>query len=359
MNEKPQENSPNLSEEEAAELLRSLLQKEGSWVEWGKACYALQKAGYSSQTIFEQTGFQASQQNLIIVASQVYDSLLKEGVSQESLTYYQGPRSDILYEFRILNQQQRASVAELAREKRLDLDEVKDLAKVVQTYERFSQLPAGFDNHPGDAMAYQCWKQAKQKKDLQDRSRLIAKGLKFAHSPTAREAIEKLLIDFTVVSTRTAPLMPVYRLEQENELARIIPFVGTLSLTVQDLEAVVPIVAQEPFQVVKLEHQGTVVPLPGWQVILKAQDPVAILSLSDQLPKPLPGKPEEVLVVVDRSLQEWDVNNYFLVEQEGNLGFQWFEENPNIPLLGQVILVMRPKKIFDENNILEPWQMDD
>ncbi|WP_013323506.1 RuBisCO accumulation factor 1 [Gloeothece verrucosa] len=359
MNEKPEETSTNLKEEEAAELLRSLLHKQGNWVDWGKACYALQKAGYSSQTIFEQTGFQGSQQNLIIVASQVYESLLNEEVSAETLTYYQGPRSDILYEFRILNQQQRASVAELAREKKLDLDESRELAKAVQTYDRFPQLPAGFEKHPGDAMAYQCWKAARQKKDLQARSRLIAKGLKFAYSSGAREALEKLLLDFTVVSTRTAPLMPVYRLEQETELARIIPLVGVLPLTVEALAALTPIVAEGPFQIVRLDHQATMVPIPGWQVILKAQEPVAILCSSEQLPKPLPGKAEEVLVVVERNLIEWDVNNYYLIEQEGNLVFQWFEEDPNIPLLGQVILVMKPKKIFDENNLLEPWQMDD
>ncbi|ACK71161.1 conserved hypothetical protein [Gloeothece citriformis PCC 7424] len=359
MKEKPEEMSSTMSEEEANQLLRSLLHKEGTWPEWGQACYALQKAGYSSQTIFEQSGFQASQQNLIIVASQVYDSLVKEGLSEDTLTYYQGPRSDVLYEFRILNQQQRASVAELAKEKKLDADEAKELAKAYQTFSRLSQLPAGFENHPGDAMAYQCWKSARQKKDLQERSRLIAKGLKFAHSLTAREAIEKLLSDFTVVSSRTAPLMPVYRLEQENELARIIPFVGSFPLTREAVEGVKAIASEEPFQVVKMEHQGAIVPLPGWQVILKAQDPVVILSMSDQLPNPLPGKPEEVLVVVDRAFQEWDVNNYYLVEQGENLGLQWFEEEPSLPILGQVILVMRPKKIFDENNLLEPWQMDD
>jgi hypothetical protein len=27
--------------------------------------------------------------------------------------------------------------------------------------------------------------------------------------------------------------------------------------------------------------------------------------------------------------------------------------------LGQVILVLRPKSIFDENNLTQPWQMDD
>lgn len=86
---------------------------------------------------------------------------------------------------------------------------------------------------------------------------------------------------------------------------------------------------------------------------------MAIFCQSDQLPKPLPGKQETVLVLIDRQVQEWDINSYFVVEKEEQLVFQWFEEKPNTPLLGQVLLVLRPKKIFDENNITEPWQMDD
>jgi hypothetical protein len=358
MLENPQD-TPQLSDDEVAELLRSLLHKEGDWVEWGKKCQKLQKAGKTPQSIFEQTGFQGVQQNLIIVASQVFESLVREGVSEEILTYFRGPRSDVLYEFRILNHELRAAAAELAKGKSLDADSAKEVAKAVQEFSRLSQFPSGFTNHPGDAIAYQCWKRARQKKDLQERSRLIAQGLKFAHSPTAREKIEQLLSDFTVVTTRTAPLMPIYRLEIEEALARIIPVVGTFPITKQDLESVISFPSEEPFQIVRFSGSGSMISLPGWQVVLKALDPVAIICNNEQLPKSLPGKVENVLVVIDRGVKEWDVNSYFAIEQEGKVVFQWFAENPNLALLGQVIIVLRPKNIFDENNILEPWQMDD
>ena len=64
----PQNHKIELEEAEAKEIMRSLLHKEDTWVEWGKKCQILQKAGYSPMKIFEDTGFQASQQNLIIVA---------------------------------------------------------------------------------------------------------------------------------------------------------------------------------------------------------------------------------------------------------------------------------------------------
>ncbi len=123
MNDKPQEISQQLGQEQAEELMRSLLHKEGTWVDWGNICQQLQKAGYNGQTLFEKTGFQASQQNLIIVAAQVYESLVSTGVSEDLLSYYLGPKSDVLYEIRILNQEQRAIVAQLSHEKNLRLYE--------------------------------------------------------------------------------------------------------------------------------------------------------------------------------------------------------------------------------------------
>jgi len=56
---------------------------------------------------------------------------------------------------------------------------------------------------------------------------------------------------------------------------------------------------------------------------------------SDALPSSLPGKPEEVLVVVDRA-REWEPDNYFVVDVAGQLEFQWFAEAPDPPLLGVI-----------------------
>ncbi len=355
----PQESQTNLSREEAQELMRSLLHKEGSWVDWGKVCQQLQKAGYSAQNIFEETGFQASQQNLVIVASQVYNSIAQADLAEEVLKYFQGPRSDVLHEFRILNQSQRVAAAQLAYEKKLDVDGAHQVARAVKDFSRLSQLPPGFTNHPGDAVAYLCWKNARQKKDLQARSRSIAQGLKFAHSQTAREKIEKLLSDFTVIPTSTAPLLPIYRLESENELPYIIPLAGSFPISRQQIEAVAQITREEPFGNIKISGDAAVVPVPGWQAILKATDPVGFFCPSDRLPTSISGKTEQVLVIIDRAIKEWNVNSYFLVETEDKLELQWFEEAPELNIIGQLVLIMRPKKILDENNITEPWQMDD
>jgi hypothetical protein len=358
MSDMPQNSQTEISADEAQELMRSLLHKEGTWVEWGQICQKLQKSGYSPQQIFEDTGFQNSQQNLVIVAAQVFDNLVQENVESEVLAYYKGPRSDVLYEFRVLNQKQRVDASLLAYDKRLDVDGAHLVAKTIQDVSRISQLPADFTNHPGDWVAYTVWKRAKNQKDLQQRSRLIAQGLKFAHSATAREAIEKLLSDFSVVKSATEPLLPLYRLEVEEELPRIVPLAGSYPLSSQAVEAVTKVEIEQPFGSIKTTG-GAYVPIPGWQAVLKAVDPVAYLCKSDRLPKSLSGKVEEVLIILDKANKNWDVNSYFVVEIEEKLELLWFETEPNVPIVGQLVLILRPKKILDEGNITEPWQMDD
>ncbi len=353
MTETPQE-LPN-----ADELLLSLRRKEGSWVEWGQACQTLQKAGYTPQAIFEATGFEPIHQNQIIVAAQVYDSILKVGVSDAVRSHFGYKASDILYELRILSQSERAAAAELVFEKNLDTDDVHEVARALKDYSRLTKLPEGFTAHPGDAVAFQAWKTAKEKTDLQERSRFIARGLKFAHSDTARRAIELLLTDFTVTPKRPAPRLPVYRLESDEQLPRILPVAGKLPLTVADLQAVPMIEETGAFAIVQFSGTGAWMTVPGWQVIRSADDPVAILCDSDRLPTPLPGATEEVIVVLDRAEREWKADSYFAIANGEQIELQWFEEAPTITLLGRVILVMRPKKVLDEAYSTELWQLDE
>ena len=358
MSDIQQDNKDKISEAEAQELMRSHLHKEGTWVEWGQVCQKLQKAGYSTQQIFEATGFQNSQQNMIIVASQVYDNLVENDVAPEVLEYFKGPRSDVLHEFRLLNQKQRVEASLLAYHKRLNIDGAHLVTKAMRDVSRMSQLPQPFTNHPGDWVAYLSWKRAQSQKDLQQRSRLIAQGLKFAHSDSARQAIEKLLSDFSVVKTVSEPLLPIYRLETEDELPRIVPLAGSYPVSADEIAVVNQVENQQPFGNITAKD-GSYVPVPGWQVVLKAQDPITYFCQSDRLPKSLSGRVEEVLIMVDRANTTWDVNSYFVVEIDDKLEIRWFETKPTETIVGQLVLILRPKRILDEGNLTQPWQMDD
>ncbi|MCC5638969.1 hypothetical protein LC593_24685 [Nostoc sp. CHAB 5844] len=344
---------------DAQELLRKLRQKQGNWVEWGIAIATLQKSGYNPQEIFEATGFEPIQQNQVVVGAQVYNSIEKAGASEATRSHYSTRGSDVLYELRSLSQEERAAAAELTFMHKLDVDGAKEVAKAMKDYSWLRTLPEGFSAHVGDAVAYQAWKLARQNSDLAERSRLIAKGLRFAHTDSARKQLEQLLVDFTVVPKRPAPLLPFYRFDSEEELPRILPLVGKLPLKPQDLQAVPLITAAEPFQIVKFAGEQAWVPLPGWQVLLNAEDPVVILANSDRLPNQASNKREEVLIVVDRAQRQWDANSYFVVERDGELDIQWLETEPDISILGKVIVIVRPKKILDEEVTKEPWLIDE
>jgi Rubisco Assembly chaperone C-terminal domain/Rubisco accumulation factor 1 alpha helical domain/Rubisco accumulation factor 1 helix turn helix domain len=341
------------------ELLRKLRQKQGNWVEWGIAIAQLQKSGYSDNTIFEATGFEPIQQNQVVVGSQVYNSLEKYGASEGTRSHFSRRGSDILYEFRLLNHEERAAAGELAYNLQIDVDDAREVAKAIKDFSRFRNYPEGFTNHPGDTVAYQCWKLARQYTDLQERSRLIAKGLRFAYTPSARKQIEQLLVDFTVIPKRPAPTLPFYRVDSEDEMPRLVAVVGELPLTAQDLQAVPLLKETGPFRMVKFAGEQAWVPLPGWQVLLSAKDPIVILCNSDRFPNQAQFKIEPVLVVCDRAQREWDINSYFVVDNSGQLDCQWFETAPDMELLARIVVIVRPKKVLDEELQKDSWQIDE
>ncbi|MGF1495239.1 MAG: RuBisCO accumulation factor 1 [Elainellaceae cyanobacterium] len=349
----------------ADDLLRSLRRKEGNWVSWGEACLQLQKAGYSPQQIFEETGFEPVQQNQIGVAAQVFASITATGIPEGVRSHFEQRGSDTLYEFRILTQTERAAAATLCLEKGIDSEGAREVARAIKDFSRFTTPPEGFQSfadHPGDAIAYHYWKLARQQSDLQMRSRLIASGLRFAESDSARTRLETLLTDFSVTRQRRQPLLPAYRPDSEEEVPRVVPVAGRLPLTAADVKAVPLLEETGDFHIVTAggaAGMGAWVAFPGWQVVWLAEDPVAILADSDQLPVNS-ARSEEVMVLVDRTQRQWNPDSYFLAEQGGHLQVLWLEEEPaDLPLLGRVLLVLRPRQVIDENLSRDPWQVEE
>ncbi|MGB7445359.1 MAG: RuBisCO accumulation factor 1 [Coleofasciculaceae cyanobacterium] len=341
----PQPNSANINVEELIKLLR---RKESNWVEWGVACQQLQKAGYTTQNIFEETGFEPIQQNQVIVASQVHKSLMDTGVSEAVRSRFERTGSDTLYELRILTQSERATAAEFIAARNIDSEGAREVAKALKEFSRLRKLPTGFANHPGDAVAYQYWKLARQQSDLQERSRLIARGLMFAHSQEARQQIEQLLTEAFGGGQPKAPRLPIYRLEADDVAPCLLPVAGTLPLATTDWKEVSPLDPKGSFDLVQVNSKQTIVAVPGWQVLRNAQEPIGIVCSSNQLPTQADGKTGDFLLIIDRTQQKWDEESYFIVDSSGELEIKWFTSPPDITLLGRLILVLRPKKIIDE-----------
>jgi hypothetical protein len=356
----PSDSSTSADPEVLAGILKSLRRKESTWSQWGEWCQRLQKEGYTPQRIFEETGFEPIQQNQIIVSAQVYASMLAVGVSSEVQQHFEQRGSDSLYEFRILSQRDRAAAATLAVQRGIDSEGARDIAKAIKDFSRLSKPPEGFSTTAGDAVAYSYYKLANQQNELSERSRLIAQALRFVETESARKKIEVLLTEsVSQTPPRTAPRLSVYRLESDDDVPRLLPVAGQMPLTVADWKAVLIPEPMGAFGIVQFSGTGAWVAIPGWSVVLNADDPVAIAWQSDQLPQPLPGKPEEVLVIVDRSKRDWQPDQYFLVSEGDRVVLQWLETEPSQPIFGQVLLVVRPKRMLDEDYAKDPWQIDE
>jgi hypothetical protein len=351
----------SLAPEAVDQLLLQLRRKEGPWPEWGQACQQLQQTGLSPQKIFEETGFEPIQQNQVIVGAQVYQTLLKLEAPEPVQEHFGRKGSDILYEMRILAEADRLSTAALVVERGLDFDETREVVKAFKEFTYLKQPPAGFAALPGDALAWQCWRSARQQADLQARSRLIAKGLRFAQTPEARAQLEKLLMDFTVVAPKSAPRLPVYRIDSDEEEPRLLPVAGRLPLSVADFRAVPIVTAEEPFGLVRFAGEGAWVALPNWQVLRNSEDPIALLAQPNQLPAALPDdRPEPVLLVIDRADRTWRDDGFFAIADESEtLSLSWFDAEPDCPLLGRLVLVLRPKRALDGDYAKELWQVDE
>ncbi len=348
------------SAEDLDQLVLLLRRKMGTWLEWAEACQTLLEAGYTDQQIFEGTGFESIQQNQIIVAVQVYKSMIAIGVKPETAAHFKGRASDVLYEFRTLTPAERAAAADFAFDRKMDQDEAREMGKAIKDFSRISQPPGEFSKHPGDILAYFAWRAAKQKTELQARTILIAKALKYVQNPLARKQIEALLLNFDQTPEKLAPRLPVYRLDSDEELPTVIPVIGLMPLTKADFQAPPLYDAEEPFGLVRFSGDGAYVAVPGYSVIRNCSDPIAFLMEANQLPTQLPGASEQVLVVVDRANRDWKSDTYFVVaNSENQLELNWFEANPETQILGRVILLLRPKKVLDESYSKELMQFEE
>ncbi len=350
---------------EALTLLEALRRREGNWADWGQYCQALQKAGYTPQQIFEESGFEPGQQHQLIVGSQVFTGLVSSGAPPEVLDFFADKGSDILYEFRLLPQVDRMGAATLVQEKNLHAQEAHEIVRVLKGGQR-RELPPGFTTSTGDRVAHRYWRLAQQMEEWSERSRMIAKALQFVSSETARQQVESLLTHFQASPRMQAPHLALYRLESQEELPRILPVVGEWPLTTAALKAVPWVDPVGPFRMMQIERSSAWIALPGWPLLLKAADPVAIVISSQQLEiqfeqvSETPLIDETDLLVVDRGERDWHADQYYLVEEDHELRVAWFDETPTQPLWGQVLLVVRPPHPRSVEEIIEDvWEIEE
>jgi hypothetical protein len=181
--------------------------------------------------------------------------------------------------------------------------------------------------------------------------------------------VEQLLSTIATSSRPQRSVLPklsVFRLEED--LPRLLPVAGSLPLETAAWEGIPSSQPQGPFGWVNSPAEQTWMALPAWPVIQKAGDPV-ILQVENRLlgsllglPVPAGEEQDPVLLVVDRAARVWEgaqMAGFFLVDRAGSLAVEWIEDSPSSPLLGQVLMAVRPPRVFDEVLAQDPWQLEE
>ncbi len=369
----PKVEHPEAESPETESLINSLRRKEGNWIAWARSCEKLHATGLSLQEIFEQTGFEPIHQNQITVAAKVYEALVEGRASVALLNHFTNQGSEILYELRVLPQSDRVDVAEFILQKNLDITVTKEAVKAIKEFGMLANPPADFSSHPGDAIAYQAYRSAQNQSDLQQRTKHILRGLQYVQSSTARSLIEQLLTS-TPNQKITKPVkLPIYRLDEDDQMPRLIPVAGKLPLAASDFRAVPIIEELPPFGMVAYEGACAWVALPGWQVVRKAEDGIVVLAdthtflqaSGQQLPNSFPDRAEEIVILIDRSdrqVNQVNPDNYFAIEVEGELRLSILNENQPAKnpskILGKLLLIMRQSRVIEESTeeAMEDWE---
>ncbi|GFP81758.1 rubisco accumulation factor 1 chloroplastic [Phtheirospermum japonicum] len=168
----------------------------GSWFEYAPLITALIQEGFTSSTLEEITGVASIEQNLLVVAAQVRDSLV-EFADDETVSYFGSPGSpEILYEIRILNNPQRVTAARFIIDNGFDRKKAEELARSIKDFPR-RYGDRGWDyfdeNSPGDCLAFMYFRQAHEHRSAffpELSKAALERALEVVETDRARQRVE-------------------------------------------------------------------------------------------------------------------------------------------------------------------------
>jgi hypothetical protein len=102
------------------EMISKLRSRAGHWFQLARLFPALTALGYDSNSLDELTGITPAEQNLWLVASTVYDSLVASDVAPELLRHFESGGDALLYHFRFLPVDRRVDAARYIQANGLD-----------------------------------------------------------------------------------------------------------------------------------------------------------------------------------------------------------------------------------------------
>eukprot|EP00249_Psilotum_nudum_P024584 c29229_g1_i1 orf=453-1820(+) len=363
----PGSSSGNLSIEEQLEILR---ERRGLWHEYAAYVPLLYRAGFSPSMVDEATGLTGVEQNKIVVASQVRSSLKSSAMDESSLAYFDVGGADVLYELRILSSEQRKSAAEYIIDRRMDPKNARDLARAVKDYTRRKSGDGwdAFSIHPGDCLAFACFRQTKECKNDEERENYLNKGLSYVISEKGRAKLLQLMErGKEIQEPEKEDRLKIIRLGPGEVADGYLPvLVPVVEPMLQEFEAAptARALTEGPFCIQRSHLPWkSWVALPGWDPLTSSLVPIAIpYPHAGTLPWKNKGRQEleePILLIVDKGSKELQQDSFFLVAEDGDrLGVQLgtVVSETGGKALGKVVLVLRPPLQQSMEFNAEDWE---
>ncbi|KAK9784877.1 hypothetical protein WJX73_008467 [Symbiochloris irregularis] len=272
---------------EPQEMLRSLRDQSASWHELAGFLTLLARAGYDSAAIEADTGIERVQQNVTLVAGQVYQSLADgEKIGSDVMQFYDTEGSEmLLYELRFLGNDLRITAARYIAEQGLEAPAARVLAKAMKEHVRREGPAFGFSTAPGDSLAYKYYRDAIETRREKEKEQLLQKALEAATTESARTAVANLMQQEPEAEpSLEQPPLQVVRLSGEQSAFRAVPVISALSEASPSSIASVPRARQQgDFNFFFVDQSMAGFPwavLPAWHSLMVARSPVG-LSIPD------------------------------------------------------------------------------
>ncbi|KAL8551933.1 hypothetical protein ACS0TY_000833 [Phlomoides rotata] len=364
--------------------LEILTNRLGRWFEYSSLIPSLISEGFTSSLLEDITGMASIEQNLLVVAGQVRDSLI-EVTDPETVSYFDGPGSpEILYELRILNTEHRASAAKFIIKFGFEPKATEELARSMKDYTR-RYGERGFEyfdgDSPGDCLAYMYYRQAHEHKSAispEFSKYALERALEVVETERAREIVladiegKDKVVGEAELEVETYVKVPVVRMVfgevAESSNVVVFPVCKAEGREIEVEEAPWECGMVGEFGVVQAEKGwNRWVVLPGWLPVVglnRGGVAVAFPRAKGVLPwkdKKKQDRNEELLVVADRGRKEVESeDSFYLVLSGGNgSGDEVLKVERGATLkemgvemsLGTVVLVVRPPRDDMEDQI--------
>ncbi|KAL4340681.1 hypothetical protein GQ457_08G013270 [Hibiscus cannabinus] len=356
-----------------------LTNRLGLWFEYAPLIPSLYQEGFTPPSIEEITGIAGVEQNRLIVASQVRESLVQSNTDENLMSFFDTGGAELLYEIRLLSSSQRAEAVRYIVENRLDAKGAQDLARAMKDFPR-RQMDKGWGSFeygvPGDCLSFMYYRQSREHRNpSEQRTAALKQALEVAESESAKNVVlQELEGGRDGKEEKEDDLgqrvqVPVVRM-QFGEVAEATSVV-VLPVCKADEDA--KLILEAPLEVTSGGDFGVVEVEKGWKrwVVLPCWEPLAGLrsggvavAFSDA--RVIPWKTnrwyleEAILVVTDRSRKEVELDDaFYLAMVDGGLKVDRgsaLKEMGVKECLGTVVLVVRaPKDDTDDQLSDEDW----